>query len=474
MENRLDFLDKYFYLKRDNLVIRHIVFQTLSQRLTGVFDKLRGRGFLSEDDINAALREIRIALLEADVALPVVKQFVEQVREKAKGQEVIRSVAPGQMVVKIVHDHLVETLGTTAEPLNLAAVSPFSYLMAGLQGSGKTTTTAKLARYLTEKYHKKVLLVSLDIYRPAAQEQLAVLAQQLNLPSLEIIAGQKPLQIAERALTEAKRQGTDVILFDTAGRLHIDEELMAELSSLKKLIQPLETLLIADAMTGQDAVTIASQFQSQVGVTGLILTRVDGDSRGGAALSMRSVTGCPIKFLGVGEKVSELEVFQPERIANRILDMGDIVSLVEKASEVVSQEDAEKLAKKMQKGHFDLDDMAKHLEQMMKMGGLSGLLNLLPGVGKIKDKMQEAGVDDRLIRKQIAIVKSMTLKERRDYRLLNASRKRRVASGCGQTVADVNRLLKQFQQMQIMMKQMNKLGQKGMIRQGLKGLFGRS
>ncbi len=450
------------------------MFQTLSQRLSTVFEKLRGRGVLNEDDVNAALREIRIALLEADVALPVVKQFIEQVREKAVGQEVVRSVAPGQMVIKIVHDYLVEMLGTTAEPLNLAAASPFAYLLVGLQGSGKTTTTAKLARHLTEKLNKKVLLVSLDVYRPAAQHQLEVLGQQLQIPSLTIIEGQKPLQIAERALQEAKRQGVDVILFDTAGRLHIDEELMQEVIDLKKLIQPLETILVADAMTGQDAVTIASQFQNQVGLTGLILTRVDGDSRGGAALSMRAVTGCPIKFLGVGEKTNELEAFQPDRVANRILDMGDIVSLVERASEVVNQEDAEKLAKKMQKGHFDLDDMAKHLEQMMKMGGLSGLLSFLPGVSKIKDKMQEAGVDDRLIHRQIAIVKSMTVKERRDYRLLNASRKRRVATGCGQTVADVNRLLKQFQQMQTMMKQMGKLGQKGFMRQGLRGLLGRS
>ena len=450
------------------------MFQTLSQRLSTVFEKLRGRGVLNEDDVNAALREIRIALLEADVALPVVKQFIEQVREKAVGQEVVRSVAPGQMVIKIVHDYLVEMLGTTAEPLNLAAASPFAYLLVGLQGSGKTTTTAKLARHLTEKLNKKVLLVSLDVYRPAAQHQLEVLGQQLQIPSLTIIEVQKPLQIAERALQEAKRQGVDVILFDTAGRLHIDEELMQEVVSLKKLIQPLETILVADAMTGQDAVTIASQFQNQVGLTGLILTRVDGDSRGGAALSMRAVTGCPIKFLGVGEKTNELEAFQPDRVASRILDMGDIVSLVERASEVVNQEDAEKLAKKMQKGHFDLDDMAKHLEQMMKMGGLSGLLSFLPGVSKIKDKMQEAGVDDRLIHRQIAIVKSMTVKERRDYRLLNASRKRRVATGCGQTVADVNRLLKQFQQMQTMMKQMGKLGQKRFMRQGLRGLLGRS
>lgn len=448
------------------------MFQTLSQRLTGVFDKLRGRGLLSEGDVNAAMREIRIALLEADVALPVVKQFIEQVRTKAVGQEVIRSISPGQMVVKIVHDHLVEMLGGHAEPLNLSAPSPFSIMMVGLQGSGKTTTTAKLGRFLKEKMNKSVLMVSVDVYRPAAREQLEVLGRQLSIPTLSIIEEQKPLEIAARALEEAKRQGIDVILFDTAGRLHIDEDLMEEVDELKALVKPIETLLIADAMTGQDAVTIAKGFHEKVGVTGLILTRVDGDSRGGAALSMQSVTGCPVKFMGMGEKVDQLEVFQPERIAGRILDMGDIVSLVERAAEVVDQEDAEKLAKKMQKGHFDLDDMAKHLEQMLKMGGLSGLMSFLPGVGKIKDKIQEAGLDDRLIRRQIAIVRSMTKRERKDYRLLNASRKRRVASGCGMEVSDVNRLLKQFQQMQAMMKKMGKLGEKGLMRGGLRGLFG--
>ncbi|MBY0281402.1 MAG: signal recognition particle protein [Alphaproteobacteria bacterium] len=449
------------------------MFQTLSQRLTGIFDKLRGRGLLSEDDVNAAMREIRIALLEADVALSVVKEFIEQVRTKAIGQEVLRSISPGQMVVKIVHDHLVEMLGGQAEPLNLSASSPFSIMVVGLQGSGKTTTTAKLGRFLKEKMNKSVLMVSVDIYRPAAQEQLAILGRQLNIPTLSIIEGQKPQEIAKRALEEAKRQSIDVMLFDTAGRLHIDEDLMQEVSELKALVKPIETLLIADAMTGQDAVSIAKGFHEKVSITGLILTRVDGDSRGGAALSMRSVTGCPIKFMGMGEKVDQLEVFQPERIAGRILDMGDIVSLVERAAEVVDQEDAEKLAKKMQKGHFDLDDMAKHLEQMLKMGGLSGLMSFLPGVGKIKDKIQEAGLDDRLIRRQIAIVRSMTKKERKDYRLLNASRKRRVAAGCGMEVSDVNRLLKQFQQMQTMMKQMGKMGEKGLMRGGLRGLFGR-
>lgn len=465
---------KSFILKSLNFNHRLSVFQTLSQRLGQVFEKLRGRGLLTDEDVNTALREIRIALLEADVALPVVKKFIEDIREKAVGHEIVRSIAPGQMVVKIVHDHLIKILGDAAEPLNVSAVSPFSYLVVGLQGSGKTTTTAKLGRYLKEKQKKTPLLVSLDIYRPAAQKQLAVLANQLGITSLEIIPDQSPLQIAQRALNEAKRLNIDVILFDTAGRLHVDQPLMEEVVDLKKMINPLETILIADAMTGQDAVNSAQQFQDQIGLTSLILTRVDGDSRGGAILSMRAITGAPIKFLGVGEKTDELEVFQPERIANRLLDRGDIVSLVEKAHETINQEDAEKLAKKMQKGHFDLNDMAKQLEQMVKMGGLSGLMKFLPGVGKIKDKMQEAGIEDQLLKRQIAIIYSMTSKERKDWRLLNASRKRRVALGCGQTVADVNRLLKQFQQMQTVMKQMGKLGQKGFMRQGLKGLFGQS
>ncbi|MCX7338652.1 MAG: signal recognition particle protein [Alphaproteobacteria bacterium] len=449
------------------------MFQSLSGRLTGILDKLKGRGILTPEDVTAVLREVRIALLEADVALPVVKQFIDQVRDRAIGQEVIRSIAPGKMVVKIVHDHLVEMLGTKEEGLNLAAPAPLSILMVGLQGSGKTTTTAKLGKFLKEKFHKKVLMVSLDIYRPAAQEQLSILGQQLTISTLPIIAQQKPLDIAKRALEEAKKQGIDVILFDTAGRLHIDQDLMEEVTALKQFINPIETLLVADAMTGQDAVTIATGFHDAVGLTGLVLTRVDGDSRGGAALSMRAVTGCPIKFMGTGEKTDQLEPFQPERIASRILDMGDIVSLVERATEVISQEDAEKLAKKMQKGHFDLDDMAKHLEQMLKMGGLTSLLGLLPGASKMKDKLKESGVDDKMIRQQVGIVRSMTRLEKKDFRILNASRKRRVAAGCGQTVADVNRLLKQFQQMQTMMKQMGKLGQKGMMRQGLKGLFGR-
>jgi signal recognition particle subunit SRP54 len=448
------------------------MFQTLSGRLTGILDRLRGRGALTEADVIAALREVRVALLEADVSLTVVKQFIEEVREKAIGQDVIQSITPGQMVVKIVHDHLVSMLGSEAEPLNLAASAPLAILMVGLQGSGKTTSTGKIAKLLTEKHGKKVLMASLDVYRPAAQEQLASLGRQLEIEALPIVEGEKPLAIAERAMSVARLQGFDVVLLDSAGRLHIDDVLMKEVADVKALTAPIETLLVADAMTGQDAVTIASAFQDQVGITGIVLTRVDGDARGGAALSMRAVTGCPIKLMGMGEKLDQLEVFQPARIAGRILDMGDVVSLVERASEVINAEDAQKMAEKLQKGIFDMDDMASQLEQMLKMGGLSKMMGFLPGIGKFKDKIAEAGMDDSVIRQQLAVVRSMTRQERRDHRLLNASRKRRIAAGSGTTVVDVNRLIKQFQQMQHMMKQMGKMGKKGLMRQGLKGLFG--
>jgi signal recognition particle subunit SRP54 len=449
------------------------MFQNLSTKLTGILDKLRGRGFLNEDDVVAALREVRIALLEADVALPVVKQFIEEVKQKAIGQEVVQSISPGQMVVKIVHDHLIQMLGGEVEEINLAAPAPLSILMVGLQGSGKTTSTAKLALHLTKKYNKKVLMASLDIYRPAAQEQLAILGRQLNVETLEIIPEQKPAAIAKRAMQAARVGGFDVVLLDSAGRLHIDEPLMDELAAIKAETHPIETLLVADAMTGQDAVTVARAFNERLKITGIVLTRVDGDARGGAALSMRAVTGCPIKFMGIGEKSDQLEIFQPNRIAGRILDMGDIVSLVERAADLVDKDEAEKMAQKMQKGHFSLDDMAKHLEQMLKMGGVSGFLSFLPGMGKVKDKIQDAGLDDRMVRRQIALIRSMTRQERRDFRLLNASRKRRVAAGSGMTVMDLNRLLKQYQQMQQMFKQMGKMGQKGFMRNGLKGLLGR-
>lgn len=448
------------------------MFQTLSGRLTGILDRLRGRGALTEADVTAALREVRIALLEADVALPVVKQFVEEVREKAVGQNVLQSITPGQMVVKIVHDHLVGMLGQESEPLNLSAPAPMAILMVGLQGSGKTTSTGKIARLLTEKHGKKVLMASLDIYRPAAQEQLASLGRQLEIETLPVVEGEKPLAITQRAMNTGRLQGFDVVLLDSAGRLHIDEGLMEEVASVKAEAQPKETLLVADAMTGQDAVTVAKAFQDQVGLTGIVLTRVDGDARGGAALSMRAIAQCPIKLMGVGEKLDQLEVFQPARIAGRILDMGDVVSLVERAAETINMDDAQKMAEKLQKGVFSLNDMATQLEQMLKMGGMGTLMGFLPGMGKLKDKVAEAGMNDGMIRRQLAVIRSMTRQERRDHRLLNGSRKRRIAAGSGTNVMEVNRLIKQFQQMQQMMKKMGSMGKKGLMRHGLKGLFG--
>lgn len=448
------------------------MFKSLSDRLTTIFDKLKGRGALTEADVIAALREIRIALLEADVALPVVKEFIENVREKATGQDIIKNISPGQLVVKIVHDHLIETLGKTTEEINLSTTPPAVIMMVGLQGSGKTTSTGKLAKILKEKNHKKVLMASLDIYRPAAQEQLETLGKQIQVETLPIIPHQSPLEITKRALEAAKRQGVDVLFLDTAGRLHIDEDLMSEVSDVKKLADPIETFLVADSMTGQDAVTIAQQFNEKVGVTGIILTRLDGDSRGGAALSMRSVTGCPIKYVGTGEKLDQMELFHPERIAGRILDMGDVVSLVEKAVTLIDQEEAQKLSTRMQKGKFDLNDMESQLHQMMKMGGLGGIMGMLPGIGKMKDKLDQAGIDDSMIKKQIAIIRSMTKKERIYPTLLNGSRRKRIASGSGVQVSEVNRLMKQFEQMQTVMKRMNKMGKSGLLRNGLKGLFG--
>lgn len=449
------------------------MFDSLSKRLSQVLDKIRGTGVLTEASVTAALREVRVALLEADVALPVVKQFIEEIRTQAIGQEVIKSVTAGQMVVKIVHDHLVTLLGgAEPEPLNLSVAPPAVILMVGLQGSGKTTSSGKLARFLSTKQNKKVLMASLDIYRPAAQQQLETLGQQLKVDTLPIIAGEAPLTITDRALDMAQRQGYDVLILDSAGRLHIDDVLMAEVAAVKQRATPIETFLVADAMTGQDAVIMAREFHEKVGVTGIILTRVDGDARGGAALSMRAVTGRPIKFMGIGEKLDQFELFQPERIAGRILDMGDVVSLVEKAAEVVNEAEAEKMAVRMAKGQFDLTDMITHLQQMLKMGGISSIMGMLPGMGKFQDQMAGAGINDKMIKRQIAIVQAMTMKERRNPALLNASRKRRIAAGAGQTPTDVNRLLKQFDQMQLMMKRFSKMGKGGMLRQGLGSLFG--
>lgn len=446
------------------------MFESLSSRLGEVFERLKKRGALTEADVSEALREVRIALLEADVALTVVKDFIAKVKERAVGQEVIRSITPGQMVVKIVHDVLIETLGA-AEDINLTAVPPVPVLMVGLQGSGKTTTSGKIALRL-KKDRKKVLLASLDVYRPAAQQQLEILAGQAEVGSLPIIVGEKPVAIAKRAMEVGRREGYDVVVLDTAGRLHIDEQLMAEVAEVRDAVNPAETLLVVDAMTGQDAVNVAREFNEKVGVTGLVLTRVDGDSRGGAALSMRAVTGRPIKFLGAGEKLDALEVFYPDRVSGRILGMGDVVSLVEKAMENFEQDEAEKLAAKMAKGKFDLDDMASQFRQMKKMGDLKGVIGMLPGMGKMKQQIENANIDDRMINRQEAIILSMTKAERKNPDLIKASRKRRIAAGAGVSVQDVNKLLKNYQQMADVMKKVSKMGKKGLMRAGLGSLLG--
>lgn len=438
------------------------MFDSLSKKLTATLDKLRSRGLLTESDIDTAMREVRIALLEADVALPAVKHVMTSMREKAVGTEITKSVSPAQMVIKLVHDHLIELLGSQEAEINLATTPPAVILMAGLQGSGKTTSTGKLALSL-HKSNKKVLVASLDIYRPAAQEQLATVASRAGIASLEIIAGQSPLEITTRALKEARLSGYDVLILDTAGRLHIDDVLMSELRAVKSLANPVETLLVADALTGQDAVAIAQAFHTQIGLTGIILTRVDGDGRGGAALSMRHITGQPIKFTGSGEKLEDFEPFYPKRLASRILDMGDVVSLVERAQAAVSEADAEAMAKRLQSGAFDFNDMLSQMRQIGKMGGLTSMLGMLPGIGKIQDKITEANLDNTIVKKQEAIILSMTPYERANPKVLAASRKRRIANGAGVTVQEVNRLFKQYQQMETMMKQMKKLGTKGMM-----------
>ncbi|SNB60966.1 signal recognition particle subunit FFH/SRP54 (srp54) [Arboricoccus pini] len=438
------------------------MFDNLSTRLGKVFDRLKGKGVLSEGDVGDAMREIRVAMLEADVALPVVKDFIASVREKAVGQEVLRSITPGQMVVKIVNDHLRELLGGATSELKLAS-PPAVILMVGLQGSGKTTSSAKLAVRL-RKDRKKVLLASLDVQRPAAQKQLEVLAQQAQVDSLPIVNGQQPLDITRRALESARREGFDVLILDTAGRLHIDESLMVELLQVRDLAKPHETLLVADALTGQDAVNVASHFHERIAVTGIVLTRLDGDARGGAALSMRQVTGRPIKFVGMGEKLDALEVFHPDRMAGRILGMGDVVSLVEKAAEIVDKDEAERLADKLQRGSFSLEDFKSQLLQVKKMGGMGGIMGKLPGIAKLKAQMGEAKIDEKIIGRQIAIIDSMTKIERRNPKIIDGSRRRRIAKGSGTDVADVNRLLKQHRQMQDMMKQMKKAGGLGNLK----------
>jgi signal recognition particle subunit SRP54 len=444
------------------------MFGDLTTSLGKIFDKLTSVGYLREEDVEKALREIRIALLEADVALPVVKEFTKLVKERAVGEKVVQSVSPGQMVIKIVQNCLEEILTLENHELDLSTTPPAVILIAGLQGSGKTTTTAKIAHKL-KKEGKKVYLASLDVYRPAAQEQLLTLAQQIEVDCLPIEAAKKPLDITKKALKEAKFY--DVLLLDTAGRLHVDAELMKELQQVKKLANPIETLLVADSITGQDAVTIAQEFDKSISLTGIILTRVDSDARGGAALSMSYITKCPIKFLGVGEKISDLENFYPDRIASRILDMGDVVSLVEKAAEIIDKEETEELMKKVEKGRFDLDMLANQMKSMKKMGGISSIMKMIPGIGKLTKNMNSNEMDDSVINKQLAIICSMTKEEKRNPKILNASRKIRIANGSATRAQDINKLVKQFLQMQKMAKKFGKMDKESLMQGGLDKLL---
>jgi signal recognition particle subunit SRP54 len=446
------------------------MFDTLSEKLSGILDRLTRRGALSAADVDAAAREVRRALLEADVALEVVNAFIVKLKESAVGVDVIKSVTPGQMVVKIVHDQLIETLGSTPQPIDLNAPAPVAIMMVGLQGSGKTTTTAKLAKRLTDQMRRKVLMASLDTRRPAAMEQLAVLGQQVGVETLPIVAGQTPVQIANRAIQAARLGGYDVVLLDTAGRTTLDDEMMAEAAEVRRAANPHEVLLVADALTGQDAVNLARSFNERVGLTGIVLTRTDGDGRGGAALSMRAVTGKPIKLIGTGEKIDALEDFDPARIAGRILGMGDIVSLVEKAAQNIDMEKAARAAERMRKGQFDLNDLREQLEGMMKMGGLGGLMGMMPGIAKMKNQMAAANLDDKVLKRQVALINSMTPKERRNPDLLKASRKKRIAAGAGSKVEEINKLLKMHWGMADMMKAMSS-GKRGPMA-GLANMMG--
>jgi signal recognition particle subunit SRP54 len=447
------------------------MFESLSNRLGGVFDRMRGRGALREEDVAEAMREIRVALLEADVALPVVKDFIEKVKAEATGQNVIKSIRPDQQVVKIVHDAMVEMLGGGEAAELRFASPPCAYLMVGLQGSGKTTSAAKIARLITDKQRKKVLMASLDIHRPAAQEQLRQLGVQTGIATLDIIPGQQPLEIARRAMDTARKEGYDVVMLDTAGRLAIDEALMNEVAEVARATNPIETLLVADAMTGQDAVNVAKAFNDKIGITGVMLTRVDGDARGGAAMSMKSVTGKPVKLIGLGEKWDAIEYFHPDRMAGRILGMGDVVSLVEKAVETIDRNEAEKVAKKFAKGEFDFTDLLSQMRQMQKMGGMGAMMKMLPGLGKLASQIDQSKLDEGVIKRQEAIILSMTLEERLKPQVLNAKRKIRIATGSGTTVQDVNRLYKQLQDMQTMMKRMKKMGMGKMMGQ-MKDMMG--
>ena len=433
------------------------MFESLTERLGGVFDRLTRRGSLSAADVEAALREIRVALLEADVALPVARSLVEKVRERAVGRETLRSVAPGQQVVKIVNDCLIDMLGGEASEIALSGNPPLAVLMVGLQGSGKTTTTAKLGLHLRTRERRKVLMASVDIHRPAAQQQLAQLGERCAVATLPIIPGETADAIAGRAMGTARREGYDIVLIDTAGRLTVDEAMMAEAEAVRDAVRPVETLLVADAMTGQDAVATAEAFHGRIGITGIVLTRIDGDARGGAALSMRAVTDRPIKFVGTGEKLEALEPFHPERTASRILGRGDVVSLVERAAESIEREDAERLQAKLRKGRFNLDDMLMQLRQMRRMGGASGLMAMLPQVAQVKARLGDAGITERTMTRQEAIILSMTPRERERPEIVKASRKYRIAAGSGTAVQDVNRLLKQFQKLQTVMKRFGKM-----------------
>ena len=448
------------------------MFQTLTQNLTKIFDKIKGRGTLTEEQIDSAMRDIRIALLEADVALPVVREFIANVKERAKGQEVIKSISPAQMVIKIINDEMINLLSPTENEakLNLNNTPPVNILIVGLQGSGKTTASAKLALKL-KKQNKNVLLVSLDTYRPAAQDQLAILAKDIGVDSLEILKEQTPLEITNRALKESKLSGYDVVIYDSAGRLHIDDTMIAEIASIKKIIEPTETLLVIDSMIGQDSIAVASAFEEKLSISGMILSRIDGDSRGGAALSVRHVTGKPIKFLSTGEKPSDFEEFDAKRIASRILDMGDILSFVEKAANVIDQKEAEKAAARFKKGKFDLDDYIAQIKMIKKLGGMSSMLSMIPGISKLTNKIGDVSVGDKTLVSQEAIVLSMTKKERMNPSLLNASRRKRIASGSGTTVPQVNVLLKQFMQISTMMKKASKMDQKSLMRSGIGKLF---
>ncbi len=443
------------------------MFENLTNKFEEIFSSLKKAPSLDEKQVDEGLRSIRLALLEADVSLDVAKQFIENVKPKALGKEIVRSTSPGQMVVKIVYDELVNILGSKSEKINLNAVPPVSMMLVGLQGSGKTTSAAKIAKHIEKVNKKKIMMVSLDVYRPAAQEQLKLLGEQNNILTLPIVEGQQPLDICRRAISAANLNGSEVIIFDTAGRTQIDLQMMSEIKQIEQTINPSETLLVADSLTGQVAANVAKEFKSTVNLTGIVLTRSDGDGRGGAALSMKYVSQVPIKFLGVGEKIENLEEFYPERIANRILGMGDIVSLVEKATQDIDEENLKKTEEKLKKGQFSLDDYLSQLRQMKKMGGIEGIMSFLPGVSKIKNQMDQAGVDEKIVSKNEAVILSMTKKERVNPKIIDGSRKKRIANGSGTDIATINKLLKQFKMMSEMMKKMSKGNMKGLADKGI-------